>query len=71
MPRLRWEMTDFLLWCTNSMGFSMVRICEVRWLFIQSMSAAEVVDFPEPVMPVTKRSPRWRSASLTMVSEGT
>ena len=57
-PTSRWLIRHFLLSCTNSIGSSTVRMCPIsfslRWLTI----AASVVDFPEPVGPVTSTMPR-------------
>ena len=39
--------------CTYSMGSSIVKICSLRVLLMWSMMAANVVDFPDPVGPVT------------------
>src|SRR5216684_4255717 len=49
----RWFTRHFLWLCRNSMGSSIVIMCSSRSLLILSSIAARVVDFPEPVGPVT------------------
>ena len=52
------------------MGSSMVIMCSSRSLLILSSMAASVVDFPEPVGPVTSTRPRGLSQSpLTTVGK--
>ena len=63
----RWLTRQFLFWCTNSMGSSMVMMCSWRSLLILSIIAASVVDLPEPVGPVTRMSPRGFSQSLVTI----
>jgi hypothetical protein len=46
------------------MGSSTVRMWEFRSELILSSMAARVVDFPEPVGPVTRTRPLGRSASF-------
>src|SRR6266404_7373728 len=55
-------MRHFLLSWTNSIGSSIVMTWSERVRLIRSMSAQSVVDFPEPVGPVTRTSPfvRWQ-----------
>jgi len=55
---------QFLFWCMNSMGSSIVIMCSCRSLLILSSMAASVVDLPLPVGPVTRINPRGRSHSL-------
>ena len=47
----------FISLCMNSTGSSTVIMFEVFVLFISLTIAARVVDFPEPVGPVTKTNP--------------
>ena len=54
----RWLTRHFLCGWTNSMGSSTVRMWAARSLLIRSTMAANVVDLPEPVGPVTRTSPR-------------
>lgn len=42
---------------TNSMGSSIVRMCWFLFRFTRSTNAARVIDFPEPVGPVTTTRP--------------
>ena len=51
----------------NSIGSSMVMMWHFRSRFTLSTIAASVVDFPDPVGPVTSTSPRVRSASLWVI----
>lgn len=62
-PISRWFMMHPLFSWTNSMGSSIVRMWSFRFLFAASMIAARVVDFPDPVGPVTSTSPRGRFAN--------
>ncbi len=57
-------MTDFCGMWTNSTGSSIVMMWKARVRLIQSMSAASVVDLPEPVGPVTRMSPRGSRATF-------
>src|SRR5579872_7248615 len=50
--------------CTNSIGSSMVRMWSCRSVLILSIMAARVVDFPDPVGPVTSTKPRGLSHIL-------
>src|SRR5213079_100841 len=59
----RWLTRHDLCGCTNSIGSSIVTMCSWRSVLTLSISAASVVDFPEPVGPVTRISPFGRSAS--------
>jgi len=61
-PTSRWFTYAFLLRCMNSMGSSSVMMWSGRVALMWSIIAASVVDLPEPVGPVTKTSPRGRSA---------
>ena len=47
------------------MGSSIVRMCSWRSMLILSIMAARVVDFPLPVGPVTRMSPRGLSQSCS------
>ena len=62
-PTSRWLTMHFLWRWTNSIGSSIVMMCSARVSLIKSMSAASVVDLPEPVGPVTSTSPRGRFAN--------
>ena len=64
----RWLTRHFLWRCTNSIGSSTVRIWAWRSQLIRSTIAASVVDFPDPVGPVTSTSPR--SARAISASTG-
>ncbi len=63
-----WVTTDCFGCKTNSMGSSMVRIWSVRPLLMFSSIEAIVVDFPMPVGPDTKISPRRSPAIFSMLS---
>ena len=56
----RWLTRQFLLWWTNSIGSSMVRMCPRSDVFLWSIIAARVVDLPDPVGPVTQHHAPWR-----------
>ena len=62
LPTSRCEIFDITSRCRNSIGSSIVitltRRCWFTWLII----AASAVDLPEPVIPVTRTSPRGLSA---------
>jgi hypothetical protein len=66
-PTSRWLTTAILCRCRYSMGSS----TDMIWIglveLMMSMSAARVVDLPEPVGPVTSTSPRGRSANWRTV----
>ena len=62
-PISRWVTTQRLCRCTNSIGSSIVRMCCGFVRLISSTIAASVVDFPEPVGPVTRTRPRGFIAS--------
>ncbi len=63
IPTSRWLMAEPLSACTNSIGSSIVTMClPIVWL-MRSIIAASVVDFPEPVVPVSSTIPRSSSAS--------
>ena len=57
-PTSRWLTNDFLLVCTYSTGSSTVMMCPPDVLLRWSISAASVVDLPDPVPPTTSTSPR-------------
>ncbi len=57
----RWLMIDFLSRWRNSTGSSTVMMCSARTELMKSIIAASEVDFPEPVVPVTRTSPRVSS----------
>jgi hypothetical protein len=61
-------MIDFLLVCRYSIGSSMVTMwsedVSLRWL----MSAASVVDLPEPAAPTIRISPRFSMISSLRIS---
>ena len=63
-PTSRWLTSDFWLPCRNSIGSSTVMMWSARVLFTRSMSAASVVDLPEPVGPVTSTRPRGKRGEL-------
>lgn len=63
----RCTITDFLDWCVNSIGSSMVMMWLARSWFILSITAASVVDLPEPVGPVIKTRPRGYSENLPTI----
>ena len=67
-PTSRWLTSDFLLPCMNSIGSSTVMMWSARVSLTRSMSAASVVDLPEPVGPVTSTSPRGRVEKRPTVS---
>ena len=56
-PTCRCVMMHRLFGCTNSIGSSIVMMWSVRERFTRSTSEQSVVDFPEPVGPVTSTSP--------------
>ena len=60
----RWFTRHFLWLWRNSIGSSIVIMCSSRSLLILSSMAASVVDFPEPVGPVTSTRPRGLSHSV-------
>ena len=62
-PTSRWLTMQPQSSCTNSIGSSIVTMCCCRLRLIELTIAARVVDFPEPVAPVTRTSPRCSSAS--------
>jgi len=57
-PISRWVKIDLSSVCTNSIGSSIVTTCRESLRFTRSRIAASVVDFPLPVGPVTRMSPR-------------
>src|SRR5688500_8203461 len=62
VPTSRW-LTMHCWWrWMNSIGSSTVMMCPFRSRLILSIIAASVVDFPEPVGPVTRIRPRGLSA---------
>ena len=65
-PTSRWLTMHIRCSCRNSIGSSIVRMCSERVRLTWSISAASVVDLPEPVGPVTRTSPRGLSASPSM-----
>jgi hypothetical protein len=67
-PISRWDISDFLFGCTNSMGSSMVTKCIARVEFISLMIAESVVLLPDPVGPVTSTSPERRCTILRIDS---
>jgi hypothetical protein len=54
----------------NSIGSSMVRICLSRLVLMKLSMLAMVVDFPHPVVPVTRTSPRSSRQSPSRVLAG-
>ena len=66
-PISRWLTAESLWWCTYSTGSSIVRMWHARVSLMRSMMEASVVDFPEPVGPVTRTNPRGRVASHSAV----
>src|SRR5207249_1572930 len=62
-PTCRCVMRHFLFSCTNSIGSSIVMMWSVRIRFTRSTSPHRVVDFPEPVGPVTSTRPFVRKQS--------
>ena len=58
LPTSRWLTSAFLCWCMNSIGSSTVTMWSARVRLTRSISAARVVDLPEPVGPVTSTRPR-------------
>ena len=48
------------------MGSSTVMMCSARVRLAMSTRAANVVDFPEPVGPVTSTKPRGRAAKFAI-----
>ena len=63
MPTSRWLMIEVRSVCMYSIGSSIVTMCRGLVSLIWSIIAASVVDFPEPVVPVSRISPRSSSAS--------
>ncbi len=57
-PTSRWLTTQLMSSCVNSIGSSIVTMWSFRVRLMKSIIAASVVDLPEPVMPVTRMSPR-------------
>ena len=62
IPTSRWLTIDLRSVWRYSIGSSMVTMCLAFVSLIWSMIAASVVDFPEPVVPVSRTSPRSSSA---------
>ena len=56
-PISRWVTRHCCVWCTNSIGSSIVTMWAWRVLLTRSIIAARVVDLPEPVGPVTRIRP--------------
>ena len=67
-PTSRWLMIDFLSLWRNSTGSSIVTMCLASFELIWSIIAARVVDLPEPVVPVTRITPRSSEASSLITS---
>ena len=66
VPISRCEIRHCLRAYTNSIGSSIVMMWPLRVALISSISAARVVDLPEPVGPVVRMSPRlWRVRLLS------
>ena len=63
MPTSRWLIAERLSVWTNSIGSSIVTMCLLIVWLMWSIIAASVVDFPEPVVPVSRMIPRSSSAS--------
>ena len=61
-PTSRWVTADKLCVWTYSTGSSMVRMWSDRVSLMRAMIEARVVDFPEPVGPVIRTSPRGSRA---------
>ncbi len=57
VPTWRWLTTACLLVCTCSIGSSMVTMWHGRLRLMASIIEARVVDFPDPVGPVTRTGP--------------
>jgi hypothetical protein len=66
-PTSRWFTTQFLCGWRYSIGSSIVRMCSCRSVLILSIIDASVVDFPEPVGPVTSTRPRGRFESSATI----
>ena len=62
IPTSRWLMIDWRSRCRYSIGSSIVTMCRAIVSLIWLMIAASVVDLPEPVVPVSRISPRSSSA---------
>ena len=58
VPISRWLTMQFLWRWRNSIGSSIVMMWSSRVRLISSITAASVVDLPEPVGPVTSTRPR-------------
>jgi hypothetical protein len=56
--------------CTYSIGFSMVRMWQARVWLMWPIMAARVVDFPDPVGPVTSTSPDGEVRNLSTTTVG-
>src|SRR5438874_6495197 len=63
-PTSRCCTRQFWLRCTNSIGSSTVMMWSCRWRLAKSIMAARVVDFPEPVGPVTRIRPFFSSGNF-------
>ena len=57
VPTSRWLMSELFRVCTTSIGSSMLTMWSDCSRLIESMSAASVVDLPDPVGPPTRTSP--------------
>ena len=70
-PTSRWLTSDCLFVCRNSIGSSTVTMWSARVRLTRSISAASVVDLPEPVGPVTRTSPRGSCGEVARRPPGT
>ncbi len=68
-PTSRWLMIDILSLCRNSTGSSIVTMCFAVVVLMRSIMAARVVDLPEPVVPVSRITPRSSSA-MSLITGG-
>ena len=65
----RWFSRHFLFSWTNSIGSSIVMMWSVRVSLMWLMSAQSVVDFPDPVGPVTSTRPLFSVQRFTMCDD--
>ena len=69
LPTSLWLTMLFLSLCRYSIGSSIVITCSVLFVFIRSIIAASVVDFPLPVVPVTRINPLC-SIEIFLITSG-
>jgi hypothetical protein len=67
-PTSRWLTAAIRSGCRTSIGSSIVTMWQGRVALIRSIIADSVVVFPEPVGPVTRTSPRGRSARSSTIN---